>query len=205
MFSLMEIPYELTALEPYISRRTLRYHYHKHHQGYVDKLNTALEKNGISGDDHPSLEHLISQPESDVYNLAAQVWNHQFYWQSLKPRGGSPSAKFEKRLAERFGSSADFLDEIESTAKSQFGSGWAWLVSSATGDLDIITTSDAGNPMTQGQTPLLTIDVWEHAYYLDYQNDRGAYLNGVLNHLLNWEFAEHNDIFASSAAEETVN
>lgn len=189
MIKLMELPYNIDALEPYISRQTIGFHYLKHHKGYVEKLNKlisgtefetmTLEEIIINA--HKKTEHL------DIYNNAAQVWNHNFYWQSLNPDGGEPNKKLLEKIEETFGSYNDFKDIFKQKAMEQFGSGWAWLAEDGNGNLLCYNTSNADNPLIFGHTPLLTIDVWEHAYYLDCQNLRADYVGKVLDNLLNWQ------------------
>lgn len=189
MIKLMELPYNIDALEPYISRQTVGFHYLKHHKGYVEKLNKlisgtefetmTLEEIIINA--HKKTEHL------DIYNNAAQVWNHNFYWQSLNPDGGEPNKKLLEKIEETFGSYNDFKDIFKQKAIEQFGSGWAWLAEDGNGNLLCYNTSNADNPLIFGHTPLLTIDVWEHAYYLDCQNLRADYVGKVLDNLLNWQ------------------
>jgi len=187
---LPDLPYAQNALEPVISARTLEFHYGKHHQGYVNKLNDAIKGTPMEG---MSLEEIIAATANDagqagVFNNAAQVWNHSLYWKSLKPGGSPMPAELTAAIEQSFGSVDEFKSQLAQAAGSQFGSGWAWLVKE--GDsLKVVKTSNAQCPLTAGQTPLLTIDVWEHAYYLDYQNRRGDYVAAVIDKLLNWEFA----------------
>ncbi len=185
------LPYAENALEPVISARTISFHYGKHHKGYVDNLNKL-----ISGTDYTELplEDIIKgtagRPErTGIFNNAAQTWNHTFYWNSLNPKGGGePPAALKQKIEASFGSVDACKKELANAAVSQFGSGWVWLV--LNGDmLSVVKTANADIPLTLGMKPLLTIDVWEHAYYLDYQNLRAAYVNAVLDKLINWEFA----------------
>ncbi|GAB6058100.1 superoxide dismutase [Desulfonatronum parangueonense] len=193
-FTLMPLPYSEDALEPVISAKTLQFHHGKHHQKYVDTLNEL-----ISGTEYvnKSLEEIIrdtdgKEDKSKIFNNAAQVWNHQFFWKSLNPKaGGKPTGELMKKIEESFGSFEDFKTGLSEAAVSQFGSGWAWLVYDGDG-LKVMKTSNAKVPFTQGLKPLLTIDVWEHAYYLDYQNLRPKYVEAVIDKLLNWEFALEN-------------
>lgn len=186
-FQLNPLPYELDALEPAIGRDTVDVHYNAHHKGYVNKLNDALEDRK---DKPESLEQLIVEEDGGVFNLAAQIWNHDFYWRSLKPQGGGqPSGPLADAIAADFGDVDSMLKELKSVAAGQFGSGWAWLVYNSEGKLELMSTSDADNPLRHNKAPLLTIDVWEHAYYLDYQNKRPDYLSAVIDQLLNWDFA----------------
>jgi len=180
------LPYALNALEPHISRETLEYHYGKHHQTYVTNLNNLIPGTGF---ENASLEDIIQKATGPVFNNAAQVWNHTFYWHCLTPNGGGePTGELAKDLIETFGSFSDFQEQFTKTAIATFGSGWAWLVKNASGKLEITSTSNAGTPMTEGKTALLTCDVWEHAYYIDYRNQRPKYLEAFWK-LVNWEFA----------------
>ena len=196
MIMLPPLPYKKNALEPHISERTLEFHYEKHHQAYVTNLNILIEGTEFS---KLSLEKIIKsshdQPDKQgIFNNAAQVWNHTFYWHSLTPNPKStPSSHLLKQIEKDFGSLESFKDSFKKTAVSQFGSGWAWLVLNQEGTLQIIKTNNAETPLTNSIfTPLLTCDVWEHAYYLDYQNRRPDYVNTCLMNLLNWDFAEEN-------------
>ncbi|MGC9505251.1 superoxide dismutase [Baaleninema sp.] len=189
-FTLPELPYAKDALAPHISAQTLEFHYGKHHAGYVKKLNAAIEGTDMAD---KSLEEIIKatagDPEkSGIFNNAAQVWNHSFYWQCMKPGGGGkPSGALAQKIEADFGSFDNFISELKTAAATQFGSGWAWLVQD--GDsLKVVKTLNAENPMTEGHKPLLTIDVWEHAYYLDYQNLRPNYIDTFLNNLVSWDF-----------------
>jgi len=187
---LPELPYLKDALEPYISEQTLGFHYDKHHRAYVDKLNKAIRGTDNDGKD---LEALILTSQGDVYHNAAQAWNHTFYWNSLKPEGGGePSGDLAVLLKQEFGSVQKFRTQLAEIAKGEFGSGWAWLVMDAKGHLAVINSDNADNPLRMKLTPLVTIDVWEHAYYLDYQNKRDAYVEAILDHLLNWDFIAAN-------------
>ena len=187
------LPYAIDALEPHVSVRTFEYHHGKHHKAYVDKLNAA-----IAGTDYAeqSLEEIIAAAhgagDTGVFNNAAQAWNHTFLWHSMSPDGGgSPSEDLADAINERFGDLAGFREAFRAAALGQFGSGWAWLVGTGNG-VDIETTGNADTPLTGDSTPLLTLDVWEHAYYLDYQNKRDAYIDAFLDELVNWEFAAAN-------------
>jgi superoxide dismutase, Fe-Mn family len=188
------LPYADNALDPVISANTLSFHYGKHHKAYVDNLNKLL-----AGTDMASLtlEQVIAQSEgkadkAGIFNNAAQIWNHTFYWHSLKPNGGGePPAKLKQLIDASFGGVDGCKKELATAATTQFGSGWAWLVLDA-GKLKVAKTGNAETPLTKGVKPLLTIDVWEHAYYLDYQNRRPDYANAVLDKLINWGFAEDN-------------
>ena len=188
-FALPSLPYEKNALEPHISEETLEYHYGKHHQTYVDKLNGLVE-----GTDHAasSLEDIIRSADGGLFNNAAQVWNHTFYWNCLSPNGGGePTGKVADAIGAAFGSFDEFKEKFNTAAAGNFGSGWTWLVQEADGSVAIRNTDDAGNPMTDGVTPLLTADMWEHAYYIDYRNARPKYLEALWN-LVNWEFVNAN-------------
>lgn len=193
MFQLNDLPYPEDALHPHISEQTVKFHYHKHHQGYVDKLNKKLEDGDSTFDSSASLIDIIRGGDSNVYNLAAQVWNHDFYWKCMDPEGGGhPPTAVQDQLQSAFGSVHEFLDTLRSAATGEFGSGWAWLVRTPEGNLQVMSTTDAQNPVTQGFEPLLVIDVWEHAYYLDYQNERATYVDAFCNELINWQFLEQN-------------
>jgi len=186
---LPELPYAMNALEPYISSETLEYHYGKHHATYVANLNKLIQ--GTEFED-ASLEEIIMKASGGIFNNAAQVWNHTFYWNSMSPDGGGdPSGALADALVENFGSIDAFREQFSQTAVTTFGSGWAWLVKTPEGRLEVVSTSNAGNPMTEGKTPLLTCDVWEHAYYIDYRNARPKYVEAFWN-LVNWEFAASN-------------
>ena len=193
-FSLPPLPYADTALEPLISANTLSFHYGKHHKAYVDNLNKLVEGKDLAT---MTLEQIInlSAGKADmagVFNNAAQVWNHTFYWNSLKPNGGGkPTGALAAAIDKDLGGYDKFKADLSAAAMTQFGSGWAWLVSDA-GTLKIVKTGNAEVPLTKGQKPLLTIDVWEHAYYLDYQNLRAKYVETLIDKLLNWDFANAN-------------
>lgn len=193
-FELPTLPYAKEALEPYISAQTLEFHYGKHHAGYVTNLNN-LTKDTELGD--KSLEEVVKTTYGDgakvgIFNNAAQVWNHTFYWNSMKERGGgTPSGALAAKIDADFGSFEKFKEEFIKTGVGQFGSGWAWLVLDQ-GTLKITKTLNAENPVVHGQVPLLTMDVWEHAYYLDYQNLRPKYAQTFLDSLVNWDFAAQN-------------
>ena len=185
-FKLPELPYPKDALAPHISSETLDYHYGKHHKAYVDKLNGLVEGTDKAG---KTLEELIRSESGGIFNNAAQVWNHTFYWNCLSPKGGGePQGALADAIDAAFGSFSAFKDAFTQTAVTLFGSGWAWLVKDADGKLSIVATSNADNPMTKGQIPLLTCDVWEHAYYVDYRNARPAYVDAFWK-LVNWHFA----------------
>jgi len=183
------LPYAKNALEPHISAETLEYHYGKHHQTYVTNLNNLI---GGTEFENLSLEDIIRKSSGGIFNNAAQVWNHTFYWNSLKPNGGGePGGALAEAIGKAFGSFDKFKEEFTKCAVGTFGSGWAWLVKNADGSLAIVSTGNAGCPLTAGQTPLLTCDVWEHAYYIDYRNARAKYVEGFWN-LVNWDFVAKN-------------
>ena len=187
---LPKLPYALNALAPYISEETLQYHYGKHHQAYVTKLN-ALVTNSEFTDF--TLEDLILKANGAIFNNAAQVWNHTFYWNSMKPNGGGkPTGAIAAKIDADFGSYEKFVELFTAAATTQFGSGWAWLVVGADGKLAITKTGNADTPIVHGQKPLLTIDVWEHAYYIDFRNLRPKYIATFLESLVNWDFANAN-------------
>lgn len=194
LFALPPLPYPMEALEPHISARTLSFHYGKHHQGYIDNTNAIVKKDGLWG---KSLVDLIrdASGKSDaatLFNNAAQAWNHDFYWKSLTPKGGGePQGQLGEALKAEFGGIEAFKQKFIAAASSRFGSGWAWLISDGR-KLKIVTTSNANTPLARGKTPLFVVDVWEHAYYLDYQNGRKKHLEAVMDHLINWKFAEEN-------------
>lgn len=192
------LPYATDALAPHISAETLDLHYGKHHRGYMKKLRTAIED---TPDADRSLEELIRTSDGDLFNNAAQVWNHAFYWKSMHPDGGGePEGELQRALGETFGSFDAFRKAFAEAANGEFGSGWAWLVADDDGKLSVRSSSDAENPLQRGLTPLLTIDVWEHAYYVDYRNERARYVDAYLDHLVNWEFAAKNFADADRAA-----
>jgi Fe-Mn family superoxide dismutase len=188
------LPYAENALEPVISAKTIGFHYGKHHKAYVDNLNKLIAGTEFEG---LPLEEIIKKTvgkkeHSGIFNNAAQAWNHTFFWNSLTSNGGGkPSAVLMKMIEDSFGSFDDFLKELTEAAKTQFGSGWAWLVLDGI-KLKVMKTPNAETPLTMGVRPLLTIDVWEHAYYLDYQNKRPDYVTTLLDKLINWEFATKN-------------
>ncbi|NNF50802.1 MAG: superoxide dismutase [Gammaproteobacteria bacterium] len=188
-FELPPLPYDLKALEPHISARTLEFHYGKHHAGYVKKLNGMIPGSEF---EQSSLEDIIRKASGGIFNNAAQVFNHTFYWQCMSPDGGGePSGAVADALKAEFGSVDKFREEFSEKAGGLFGSGWAWLVRKADGSLAITQTGNAGCPIASGDTPLLTCDVWEHAYYLDYQNARPEYIKAFWN-LVNWDFVAQN-------------
>lgn len=188
-FELPTLPYEKNALEPHISAETLEYHYGKHHNTYVTNLNNLIKG---SENESKSLEEIIKSASGGLFNNAAQVWNHTFYWNCLSPTGGgAPSGALAEAINEAFGSFEAFQEKFSTSAATNFGSGWTWLVKGDDGKLVIVNTSNAGCPITDGVTPILTCDVWEHAYYIDYRNARPKYLEAFW-HLVNWDFASIN-------------
>lgn len=188
-FSLPELPYAMDALAPHISKETLEFHYGKHHQTYVTNLNNLIPGSEFEG---LSLEEVIAKSSGGIFNNAAQVWNHTFYWNSLSPNGGGePDGALKEAIDHTFGSFAAFKEQFSKLAISTFGSGWAWLVKDAQGALSLISTSNANTPLTAGLTPILTCDVWEHAYYVDYRNARPKYVEAFWS-LVNWQFASNN-------------
>jgi len=194
---LAPLPYAFDALEPVISAETLEVHHGRHHRGYVDRLNAAILGTDL---EHLPLETIVRRASrgrttarrAAIFNNAAQAWNHQFYWQSLRPRTGEgPSGELAARISRDFGSHDAFATAFKAAAAGLFGSGWAWLVAER-GKLRIVTTGNGDTPITRDAHPLLTVDVWEHAYYLDYHERRAAYVEGVVDHLLDWDFAADN-------------
>ena len=194
MFTLPPLPYADNALDPVISVNTLGFHYGKHHKTYVDNLNNLVKGTELEGQ---SLEAIVQATagkadKAGVFNNAAQVWNHTFFWNSMRPGGGgTPGGRIGDMVNASFGGFDNFRKEFAQTCVTQFGSGWGWLVADG-GTLKLVKTPNAETPLTKGQKPLLTIDVWEHAYYLDYQNRRADFVNAVIDKLLNWQFAEAN-------------
>jgi len=186
---LPELPYAMDALQPHISAETLEYHYGKHHATYVEKLNGLIRGTEFES---ASLEDIIRKASGGIFNNGAQVWNHTFYWNCLTPKGaGAPAGELAKSIDTGFGDFAKFKEQFSQSAVNNFGSGWTWLVKNSTGDLEIVNTSNAANPMTDGKTPLLTCDVWEHAYYIDYRNARPKYVEAFWS-LVNWDFVAQN-------------
>jgi len=190
---LAKLPYEKNSLEPYITAETMNFHYDKHHSGYVDKLNKLID--GTPFEDH-SLEQIIERARGraahDILNNALQAWNHAFLWSSMSPDGGGePGGSVADKIDKDFGSFDAFRNEFLAAATSLFGSGWVWLCDHA-GTLKILSTGNADSPIGSELTPLLVLDVWEHAYYIDYRNDRKRYVEQFLDHLINWEFAAAN-------------
>ena len=186
---LPELPYAIDALAPTISKETMEYHYGKHHQAYVTNLNNLIKGTEF---ENASLEDIIKKSSGGVFNNAAQVWNHTFFWNTLSPKGGgAPSGDLAKAIDAKFGSYDAFKEAFSKSAVGNFGSGWTWLVKKADGSVDIVNTSNAATPLTTADKPLLTCDVWEHAYYIDYRNARPKYLENFWA-LVNWEFAAKN-------------
>jgi Fe-Mn family superoxide dismutase len=193
LFSLPRLPYPENALDPVISANTLSFHHGQHHKTYVETLNKLIKGTDFESS---SLESIITDTagkpdKAQVFNNAAQTWNHTFYWNCLKRGGGKPTGMIAQKLETDFGGYDNFKKEFANACVTQFGSGWGWLVAEG-GKLKVLKTGNAEVPFVKGQTPLLTIDVWEHAYYLDYQNRRAAYVEAVIDKLLNWAFAEQN-------------
>ena len=188
-FQLPALPYEKNALEPHISQETLEYHYGKHHNTYVTKLNGLVEGKPEA---EKSLEEIIKTSSGGLFNNAAQIWNHTFYWHCLSPNGGGePTGAAADAINKAFGSFDAFKKEFNEKAAGNFGSGWTWLVKKTDGSVAIVNTDDAGTPLTTADKPVLTVDVWEHAYYIDYRNSRPDYLAAFWN-LVNWDFVNEN-------------
>lgn len=188
-FTLPQLPYAMNALVPHISEETLQYHYGKHHQAYVNNLNKLITGTEFES---MSLEEIIKKSTGGIFNNAAQVWNHTFYWHCLSPNGGQePEGALADAIKTSFGSFAAFKEQFTQAAATTFGSGWAWLVQDPSGALKVISTSNAGTPMTEGLNALLTCDVWEHAYYIDYKNLRPEYISAFWS-LVNWDFVTGN-------------
>lgn len=189
--TLPALPYAMDALAPHISKETFEYHYGKHHQAYVTNLNNLVKNTEY---ENLELEAIVKKaPAGGVFNNAAQVWNHTFFWNSMKVAGGgSPSGALAAAITAKWGSFEEFKKAFQTSAVSNFGSGWTWLVKKADGSVDIVNTSAAGTPLTSGDKALLTIDVWEHAYYIDYRNARPKFVETFLASLVNWNFAEKN-------------
>jgi Fe-Mn family superoxide dismutase len=188
-FTLPELPYSPDALMPHMSPETLSFHHGKHHKAYVDNLNKLVPGTEFEG---KSLEDIMKKATGPIFNNAAQVWNHTFFWNCMAPKaGGEPTGDLAAAIQKDFGSFATFKEKFSDAATKQFGSGWGWLVKGKDGKLSILSTSNAQNPMTEGHTPVLTIDVWEHAYYIDYRNRRPDFITAFWN-LVNWNFAAEN-------------
>ena len=188
--TLPKLAFEKNALSPHISEKTIEFHYGKHHNAYVEKTNKLVEGTELAGE---SLENIIKKTAKDaskagIFNNAAQVWNHSFYWQCMKPKGGGrPTGEAAKKIDKDFGSYEKFVEQFKNAGATQFGSGWAWLVLKDS-RLEVMKTSNADTPLAHGLKAVLTVDVWEHAYYLDYQNRRPDYLTAFVEHLINWDF-----------------
>lgn len=189
-FELPALPYDMNALEPHISTETLEFHYGKHHNTYVTKLNGLVEGTDL---ENKSLEDIVKSSDGGIFNNSAQIWNHTFYWNSLSPNGGGePTGALADAINAKWGSFDDFKAAFNDKAVNNFGSSWTWLVKTADGSLDIVNTSNAATPLTDDSvTPLLTVDLWEHAYYIDYRNLRPKYMEAFWA-LINWEFAASN-------------
>lgn len=190
MFKLPELPYQPNTFGAWLSSESFEYHYGKHHKAYIDKMNSAIEG---TDDQKLTLEDLVKKSKGGLFNNAAQSWNHTFYWHSFAPKEANPDPKLDvvKAISQKFGSIDEFKAQFANTATVQFGSGWAWLVKDSAGKLEVLSTGNAENPLTAGKTPLLTCDVWEHAYYIDHRNARPKFVEGFLHHV-NWEFVEAN-------------
>jgi len=187
--TLPELPYSMDALAPHISAETLEFHYGKHHNTYVVNLNKLIEGSDMAG---KSLEDIVKSSKGGVFNNAAQIWNHTFYWNSMAPNGGGePKGAIADKIKAQWGSFDAFKEEFTKVSVTTFGSGWGWLVKKSDGSLACVSTSNAATPLTTGDKPLLTCDVWEHAYYIDYRNRRPDYLGAWWN-LVNWDFANKN-------------
>ncbi|MBA3902287.1 MAG: superoxide dismutase [Fe] [Rhodocyclaceae bacterium] len=188
--TLPSLPYAMDALQPHISKETFEYHYGKHHQAYVTNLNNLIKGTEF---ENASLEDIIRKSSAGIFNNSAQVWNHTFFWHSMKPNGGgAPSGALADAINKKWGSFDDFKKAFQASAVGNFGSGWTWLVKKPDGSVDIVNTSNAATPLTTDNKPLLTVDVWEHAYYIDYRNARPKFVETYLNSLANWEFAAKN-------------
>ena len=188
--TLPALPYAKNALVPHISEETLEYHYGKHHQTYVTNLNNLIKGTEF---ENASLEEIIKKSSGGVYNNSAQIWNHTFFWSSMKPNGGgAPTGALADAINKKWGSFDEFKKAFQASAVGNFGSGWTWLVKKADGSVDIVNMGAAGTPLTTGDKALLTIDVWEHAYYIDYRNARPKFVEAFLTSLANWDFASAN-------------
>ena len=186
---LPELPYAKDALQPHISAETLEYHHGKHHNAYVTNLNNLIKGTKY---ENMSLEEIITSSEAGIFNNSAQVWNHTFFWNCLSPKGGgAPTGKVGEMINKKWGSFDKFKEEFTKAATTNFGSGWTWLIQNKQGDVEIFNTGNANTPMTSGHKALLTLDVWEHAYYIDYRNSRPNFINAFWN-LVNWDFVNQN-------------
>lgn len=189
LFELPKLKYELDALAPYISKETLEFHYGKHHQAYVNNLNNLIPGTKFEG---MSLEEIILSSEGGIFNNAAQIWNHTFFWNSLSPKGGGvPRGEIGSKIEKTYGSFEKFKEEFNKQSLANFGSGWTWLVKDNKNEISILNTSNADLPLRYQKVPLLVVDVWEHAYYIDYRNNRGNFLNAFWN-LVDWDFVSSN-------------
>ncbi|MEO7161354.1 MAG: superoxide dismutase [Bdellovibrionia bacterium] len=200
-FELPQLPYEYNALEPAISRETLQFHHKKHHQSYVDKLNELLTGSGF---ENASLDEIVKRATGPLFNQAAQHWNHSFLWKSMSPKKTPllSDGKLAAAITQAFGGMEQFKKEFEEKAKSLFGSGWVWLATDAKGKVQIVPTKDAENPIRQNLTPLFVCDVWEHAYYIDYRNDRPKFLTNFFE-LIHWSFASDNYIYGQAQVSDS--
>jgi superoxide dismutase, Fe-Mn family len=188
--TLPKLPYAADALVPYLSQEALEFHHGKHHNAYVTNLNNLQKGTEF---ENLSLEDIIKKSSGGIYNNAAQIWNHTFFWNGMKPQGGSePSGALAEAIHAKFGSYSAFKEAFTKSAVGNFGSGWTWLVKKADGSVDIVNMGAAGTPLTTADKALLTLDVWEHAYYIDYRNLRPKFVETFLNSLINWEFAQNN-------------
>ena len=188
--TLPPLPYAMDALQPHISKETFEYHYGKHHQAYVTNLNNLIKGTEF---ENAGLEDIIRKSSAGIFNNSAQVWNHTFFWHSMKPAGGgAASGALAEAINKKWGSLDDFKKAFQASAVGNFGSGWTWLVKKPDGSVDIVNTSNAATPLTTDNKPLLTVDVWEHAYYIDYRNARPKFVETFLNSLANWDFAAKN-------------
>ena len=184
------LPYAKNALAPHISEETIEFHYGKHHQTYVTNLNNLIKGTEF---ENSNLEEIVKKSSAGIYNNSAQIWNHTFFWSSMKPNGGgAPTGKLADAINAKWGSFDEFKKAFQASAVGNFGSGWTWLVKKADGSVDIVNMGAAGTPLTTGDTALLTIDVWEHAYYIDYRNARAKFVEVFLASLANWDFASEN-------------
>jgi len=202
-FKLPDLPYAHDALAPYMSRETLEYHHDKHHKAYVDKLNELVKDTPYA---NMPLEEIIRKTDGvdsakKIFNNAGQVWNHDFFWHSMKPGGGKPDKRIRSQIESDFGSLEQFSETFVKTGVEHFGSGWVWLSAANDGGLKIVATHDAKSPLVDGHRALLCCDLWEHAYYLDYQNDREGFLQDFLGSLANWQFASQQHATTPAAAE----
>ena len=188
--TLPPLPYAIDALAPEYSKETLEYHHGKHHKAYVDKLNELQKGTEF---ENMELEDVVKKSSGGIYNQAAQIWNHTFFWNCMKPQGGGePTGALADAINKKWGSTADFKKAFVTSAVGNFGSGWTWLVKKTDGSVDIVNMGAAGTPLTTGDTPVLTVDVWEHAYYIDYRNARQKFVETFFDKLVNWDFAAKN-------------